>query len=91
MSDLLTGIIIGMFVGVALGVLIMSLMAMAKRRSDQSWFWSKEWQEKEAEVDAHLKAGRYKTFYDVEDTIAYLDAPTAGDGVVAIRRLRDAD
>ncbi len=31
MSDLLTGIIIGMFVGVALGVLIMSLMAMAKR------------------------------------------------------------
>ncbi len=33
---MLTGIIIGMFVGVALGVLIMSLMAMAKRTDRRS-------------------------------------------------------
>ncbi len=67
-----------------------------RRSCVQAWFWSAEWQEKEAQADAHLKAGRYKTFDNVEDMIAYLDGPEpAGQksprapAKVAIRRLKE--
>ena len=90
---MMTGFIIGMFAGFMLGVLIMSLMAISKRagrRADQQWFWSRAWQEKENKADADTKAGRYETFDNIEDMLAYLDM-SAGDRAVAIRRLRDAE
>lgn len=33
----------------------------------QAYFWTKEWQEAEKEVDEDFKAGCFKTFENVED------------------------
>lgn len=33
----------------------------------QAYFWTKEWQEKEKEVDEDYKAGRYQTAQDVDE------------------------
>lgn len=33
----------------------------------QSYFWTKEWQEKEKEVDKDYKTGRYQTAQDVDE------------------------
>ncbi len=41
--------------------------------NDQSWFWTKEWQEEEREADEDIKAGRVKEFDNVEDFIKELD------------------
>lgn len=41
--------------------------------AEQAWFWSKEWQEAEKEVEADLKAGKVKKFKNVEDLIKDLD------------------
>ena len=35
--------------------------------SSQAWFWSKEWQQKEKEVEEDYKAGRYKTVKNVKE------------------------
>ncbi|MCK4639767.1 MAG: AbrB/MazE/SpoVT family DNA-binding domain-containing protein [Candidatus Marinimicrobia bacterium] len=37
--------------------------------SDQEYFYSREWQEKEAGADRDLDEGRYKDFDNVEDLI----------------------
>ena len=34
---------------------------------DQAWFWTKEWQEAEREVDEEVKAGRIKKARSVEE------------------------
>ena len=39
----------------------------------QAWFWSKEWQDTEKEVEADLRAGKVKKFKNVEDLIKDLD------------------
>jgi hypothetical protein len=44
--------------------------------SDQSWFWSPQWQAGEAEADDDLREGRFKTFDHVDDFINFLDADT---------------
>lgn len=36
---------------------------------DQSWFWTKEWQEKEKEADEALKKGKYKEFKNVKELL----------------------
>ncbi|MBU4481699.1 AbrB/MazE/SpoVT family DNA-binding domain-containing protein [Patescibacteria group bacterium] len=36
---------------------------------DQSWFWTKEWQEKENEADESFRKGKYKEFKNVKDLI----------------------
>lgn len=41
--------------------------------ADQTWFWTKEWQESEKEAEADLKTGKVKKFKNVEDLIADLD------------------
>ncbi len=41
--------------------------------AEQSWFWSKDWQEAEKEADADLKTGKVKKFKTVEDLIKNLD------------------
>jgi AbrB family looped-hinge helix DNA binding protein len=40
---------------------------------DQQWFWTKEWQAKEAEADADLASGRVVTFDSDEAFLAALD------------------
>ncbi|MDP2939143.1 MAG: AbrB/MazE/SpoVT family DNA-binding domain-containing protein [Candidatus Omnitrophota bacterium] len=41
--------------------------------AEQSWFWTKEWQEAEKEADSDLKSGKVKKFKSVEDLIKNLD------------------
>ncbi|MCK4295668.1 MAG: AbrB/MazE/SpoVT family DNA-binding domain-containing protein [Candidatus Marinimicrobia bacterium] len=42
--------------------------------SDQEYFYTKEWQEKEAQADRDLAEGRYKEFDNVEDLIKDLNS-----------------
>ena len=35
--------------------------------TSQAYFWTKEWQEKEKEVDHDYKAGKYQTAQNVDD------------------------
>ena len=39
----------------------------------QSWFWTKKWQDEEKEADKDIKAGRVKTFDNVNDLMKDLD------------------
>ena len=39
----------------------------------QAYFWTKEWQEAEREASADIKAGRVKTFDNVEELLEDLD------------------
>lgn len=39
---------------------------------DDSWYWSEEWQQMEREADEDIKAGRTKTFKNIEDLIREL-------------------
>ena len=50
------------------------LILTPKRAVDleEAWFWSKEWQEAEREVDAHVKAGRVKKARSAEELIREL-------------------
>lgn len=52
----------------------------------QAWFWTKRWQRMERQADDDYAAGRYKTFDDVEDFLADLDAHAA-----AAKRKRTAN
>lgn len=40
----------------------------------QSWFWSKEWQEKEKEVEEDIKAGRITKAKSVDELIEKLES-----------------
>lgn len=42
------------------------------RWHDQDWYWTPEWQAKEAEAERDLAAGRYRTFDTMDDMIAFL-------------------
>jgi len=42
-------------------------------QDDQSWYWTKEWQEAERKADKDVRVGRMKSFDDVNDLIADLD------------------
>ncbi len=39
----------------------------------QAWFWSKEWQDKEREVEEDIKAGKLGHAKDVDDLIKQLE------------------
>ncbi len=39
----------------------------------QAWFWSKEWQDKEREVEEDIKAGKLGHAKDVDDLIEQLE------------------
>ncbi|MFN3763181.1 MAG: AbrB family transcriptional regulator [Anaerolineae bacterium] len=43
-----------------------------QEETDQSWFWTDEWQARYQEAKADLAAGRYKDFEDVEELLAEL-------------------
>ncbi len=40
---------------------------------DQHWFWTDEWQEKEWEVDEHIRKGEIQTFDTIEEFLESLD------------------
>jgi hypothetical protein len=40
---------------------------------DQSWFWTKRWQQGEKEADDDIEAGRVYDFPDAESAIASLN------------------
>lgn len=42
--------------------------------SEDAWFWSKEWQEKEREADEDIKAGRVKRFKNIKELIKDLNS-----------------
>lgn len=42
--------------------------------ADQTWFWERHWQEREREVDAHVKAGEVTTHESAEDLLEHLGA-----------------
>ena len=42
--------------------------------TDEAWYWSKEWQAKEREVDEALAKGDYQEFDNAEDLIKALHA-----------------
>lgn len=52
------------------------LILTPKRAMDleESWFWTKGWQEAEREVEGHLKAGRVKRARSAEELIRKLKA-----------------
>ena len=39
----------------------------------QAYFWTKRWQDGEKEAEEDLRAGRTKSFENIEDALAYLD------------------
>jgi AbrB family looped-hinge helix DNA binding protein len=41
--------------------------------SSQAWFWTPEWQRREAEADADIAAGRGKVYTSEEEFLAELD------------------
>jgi len=41
--------------------------------ADQRWFWTKRWQQREREVDAHVGAGRVAVHEDGDALLNHLD------------------
>lgn len=41
----------------------------------QDWYWSAEWQKREAEADREITEGKVHHFDDAEALIAWLDSP----------------
>ena len=41
--------------------------------TDEAWFWTNSWQQKEQEASSDVKAGRLASFNDVEYFLADLD------------------
>ena len=69
---------LGLKIGDLVGIVIKGyrLILTPKRAVDlnQAWFWTKEWQEAEGEVEEHAKAGRVKRARSAEDLIRKLKA-----------------
>jgi hypothetical protein len=40
--------------------------------SDQAWYWTPEWQARERDAEADLRAGRYEDFDSLDDFLASL-------------------
>lgn len=51
---------------------LVSLRATRVIASDQAWFWTPEWQQKEREADEDIAAGRVTHFGSGEDFLAAL-------------------
>jgi AbrB family looped-hinge helix DNA binding protein len=39
---------------------------------EQAWFWSKRWQQGEAEAEADIRAGRVHSFDSAKEAVAFL-------------------
>lgn len=60
-----------LFVDVEDGRIVLTPAALVAR--DQAWFWTPRWQEREAEADADLAAGRAERYTNDADFLASLD------------------
>ena len=49
---------------------------------DQAWFWTKEWQAGEREVDEEIKAGLGRVYYTDEEFLASLEEDALDDADV---------
>lgn len=45
------------------------LLTEVKYESEQSWYWTKQWQEMEAEADLNIEKGNIETFDSPESLI----------------------
>jgi AbrB family looped-hinge helix DNA binding protein len=52
------------------GEIVLKLKKLVDK--DQSWFWTKRWQDGEKEADADIKAGRVHEFKDADSAIKSL-------------------
>jgi hypothetical protein len=43
-----------------------------RHNPDQSWFWTKEWQDGEHRVDEYIRAGNFEEFDTIQDFLATL-------------------
>jgi len=53
-------------------VSIWTSLLLASSLLDQQWFWTKEWQQKEAKVDEDIINGRYTEFATIDEFIESL-------------------
>lgn len=40
---------------------------------EQTWFWTRRWQQGEMEAEADIRAGHVHSFADIDEAIAFLD------------------
>ena len=45
--------------------------------ADQAWFWTPEWQAGEREADEDIRAGRVRTFHDIDEMFDAMDQEIA--------------
>lgn len=53
---------------------VLELRAALPVPADQRWFWTDRWQEREREVDEHVKAGQVANHESTKDFLDHLDA-----------------
>lgn len=53
---------------------VLELRAALPVPADQAWFWTRHWQERERDVDAHVAVGQVTVHDDVDDFLAHVDA-----------------
>ena len=41
--------------------------------NSQDWFWTRRWQEREREVDAHVATGRVQVHEDADEFLQHVD------------------
>jgi bifunctional DNA-binding transcriptional regulator/antitoxin component of YhaV-PrlF toxin-antitoxin module len=51
---------------------VVTVVGLKSIRADQAWFWTVEWQAKEAEAEAAIRAGDTAVFQDSDDFMASL-------------------
>ena len=42
---------------------------------DQAYYWTREWQEGEAEADEEIRRGELRRFSDLDEALRWLDSP----------------
>lgn len=42
---------------------------------DQLYYWTREWQESEAEADEEIRRGELRRFSDIDEAMRWLDSP----------------
>lgn len=55
----------------------MKLVPTIQVPEDQAWFWTEEWQKDEKEADEDIKAGRVKSFENVDEVLHWLESDEA--------------
>ncbi len=57
-------------IAVVEGQIVLTPKALIDKK--QLWFWTKEWQQKERQVDEDIKAGRVTSFDNADEAIEWL-------------------